>query len=335
MPRFSPGRRCLLVATALLLASATPGVFAQAYPTRPIRIIVPFAPAGPTDQLARVLAKQMSESLGMSVIVDNRAGASGTIGTSVVAHAEPDGYTLLFHELTAPFAIQPVITKSLPYDAKTDFTPIGLAAAGPIFLLVNSEVPANTLPEFMKWAKDPASRASFASSGGVGQFPTFISPELLIYKYGLTLNHVPYRGAAPATLDVAAGRVSMIMTTGLGTIQPFLTSGKMKALALTGDKRAAALPNVKTFAEQGYPLPEVANGTQWGLFGPAKLPRDIVVKLNAAVVKAMTSAEAKTQLAQLNIDPKTSTPEELSAMLKKESDTWVPIMKAMKIEVEQ
>lgn len=329
-------RRRLMAAFVGAACLASAGVHAQApsYPTKPVRFVVPFAPGGPTDALARNLAAKMGELLGKPVIVDNRPGASGTIGVAAVAHAPADGYTLLFHEVAATFAIQPVITKALTYDVRKDFTPISLAASGPIFLVVNSTVPVRNVKELIELAKKKPGDVSFASSGGVGQLPTHIGPELLKMKHGLDLNHIPYKGAGPAMVDIAAGRVSMIMTTGLGSVQQFIDSGKVKALAITGDKRADALPNVPTFAEEGVPLPELSGGTMWGLLGPAGLPRDIVVKLNQAVVKAMASPEVREKLTALNIEPRTSSPEAFSELIKKETETWGGVLKRMNIQVD-
>jgi tripartite-type tricarboxylate transporter receptor subunit TctC len=325
-------------ALALLLTiSACPSAVRSqpaGWPTGPIKLIVPFSPGGPTDVLARTLAAKMSESLGKSVVVENKLGAGGMLGAMAAAQAPADGYTLLFHEIAATFAIQPAINKTVHYNAQKDFTPIGLAASGPIFMFVNAELPVTTASEFVALARSKPGSLSFASAGGIGQLPTHIGPELLKVKQGITLNHIPYKGTGPALVDVAAGRVSMIMTTGLGSAQPFLDGGKVRAVAISGKQRSEALPEVRTFAEQGLPLPELDGGTMWGLLGPAGLPRNMVTKLNLAMTQAMESADVRDKLSTLTIAPRSSTPEQLAAIMKKEVETWTSVLKLMNIQVE-
>lgn len=321
-----------LIAGSVFMASTAGWANADTYPNKPIKLIVPFAPGGPTDALARHLAGKMSETIGGSVIVENRSGAGGTMGAAVVARAPSDGYTLLFHEITATFAIQPVITKNLPYDVKKDFTPIALTAAGPIFMVVNTTVPARNAQEVFELAKQKSSNLSFGTAG-ISQFPTHIVAELLKLKLGLNIAHVPYKGTGPAIVDVAAGRVSMIMTTGLGSVQSFVDSGKMKPMAVTGTRRAAAAPDVPTFEESGVPLPELEAGTMWGVLGPAGIPKEIVTKLNKAVVQAMESPEVRQKVAALSIETRTSTPEELGELIRRETESWSGILKRMDIDL--
>jgi tripartite-type tricarboxylate transporter receptor subunit TctC len=188
------------------------------------------------------------------------------------------------------------------------------------------------LKDLVNLAQKEPGKLTFASAGGVGQFPTHMAPEVLKYKQKLQINHVPYKGTGPAVVDVASGLVDMIMTTGLGSVRPFVDSGKMKVLAIAAPKRSEAAPNVPTFAEEGYPLPELKNGTIWGLLGPAGLPKDIVNRLHEVVVKAMASSEVREKLAQLNIYPRTSSPEELASIIKSESETWGSLLKRMNIQ---
>ena len=273
------------------LATVAMETLAQAYPARPVRLVVPYPPGGPTDLLGRTVAQKLGEMLPEPVVVENRGGGGGMIGTAAVAKAAADGYTLLLGAIGS-FAIDPVLYKSIPYNARTDFTPIGPVASGALFLFVGASVPARNVQELIALAKRKPGTLSFASSGA-GHFPTHIGPELFKLKNGLDILHVPYKGSGQAIIDVAAGRVSFIMTSGLGAAKPFLDSGKVRALALTGDKRAAAAPDVPTFAEAGSPLPEMNAGTWWGLMGPAGLPRNIVVKLNESLAQAMAAPDVR------------------------------------------
>lgn len=305
---------------------------AQSLQNRPVRMLIPFAPGGPTDLIGRTLAREMTRVLGHPVIVENRAGASGIIASQATAQAEPDGHTVLFHEVVATFAIQPEITKSLPYDTRRDFAPVGLAARGPIFLLVNSGVPARNVKEFVAAAK--SGRFAFGSAGGAGQFPTHIGPELLMLKQGFQATHVPYKGTGPALVDLAAGRVQFMMTTGTGSARPFLDSGQIRAIAVTGTARSPALPDVPTFAEAGMSIPELDQGTAWGLFAPGRTPPAIVRTLNAAMGEALKSPELARVFATLDILPQSGTPEELQALIDREVRTWQPLLRRMDIKPE-
>ena len=303
---------------------------AQAYPTRPIRLILPASPGGPTDLLARALATKLNEILPEPVVVENRPGAGGTISYDAVAKAAADGYSLLLGDL-AGFAVNPSLYKSLPYDTRKDFTPIGPVATAHLFLIANASLPARNIQELIALAKSKPGAFSYGS--GAGGF-THIAPELFKLKNGLDILHVPYKGAAPALVDVVAGRVSFIMTTGLATAQPHLDSGKLRALAVTGEKRAAALPDVPTFAEAGSPLPELTLGNWWGLMGPAGLPRHIVVKLNESRAQALAAPDVVARLAALNMGPLTSTPEAFTDVINAAIETWTQVLKRMNITLQ-
>ena len=327
-------RRLLQIIGALPLAPWAAGAKAETYPTRPVRLIISFAPGGPTDLIARTLAKELATVLGQPVIAENRAGAAGAIATSAVARSEPDGYTLLFHEVAATFAIQPYLTKSLPYDVTKDLTPISLVARGQIFLLVNADLPVNSVKELVALAKSKPGSLSFGSAGGSGQLPTHIGPELLMIKTGIKVVHVPYKGAAPALLDLAAGRTAFMMTTGTGSAKPFLDSGKIRAIAVTGAHRSDALPKVPTFREEGVPLPELDSGTSWAVFGPRALPADVIRILDDAIGKAVQSPELKKGFAMLDIEPASGSPASLALQIKQERETWPPLLKKMDIQPE-
>ena len=326
--------RASLVAAMLLWALACAGPAQAAYPTRPITMIIPFAVGGPTDLLGRVVASEMGEILGQQIVVENKPGAGGVIATSTLARANPDGYTLLFHEIAATFAIQPLLNKSLPYDVEKDFTPIGLAARGPIFLLVNSELDIKDAKGLLDLARKRPGEISFASAGGIGQLPTHIGPELLRVQQQVDIRHIPYKGTGPALVDVAGGRVSFIMTTGTGSAQGFLDTGKLRAVAVTGQERSPALPDVPTFAEQGVPIQELNDGTAWGLVGPRGIPPEIVKVLDAALQKTLAQPAVKKNFATLDIRPSPSSAQDLQALMDKERATWKPLIQKMDIAID-
>lgn len=310
------------------LATVAMETLAQTYPTRPIRLVLPASPGGPTDLLARTLATKLSEILPEPVVAENRPGGGGIVAYDAVAKAAPDGYTLLLGDL-AGFAVNPSLFKSLPYDTRKDFAPIGPVATAHLFLITNASLPARNIKELIALAKSKPGALSFGS--GAGGF-THIGPELFKLKNGLNILHVPYKGAAPALVDVVAGRVSFIMTTGIATAKPHLDSGKLRALAVTGEKRAAALPGVPTFAEAGAPMPELDLGNWWGLMGPAGLPRHIVVKLGESRAQALAAPDVLARLATLNMGPLTGTPEQFTEVINAAIETWAPVVKGAKIE---
>lgn len=307
---------------------------AQTFPSRPIRLIISFAPGGPTDLIARTVAKEMSRVLGQAIVPENRPGAAGAIASAAVARADPDGYTLLFHEVAATFAIQPILTPTLPYDVHKDFAPIGLAARGPIFLLVNAQLPVKSVADLVALAKAKPDGLSFGSAGGSGQFPTHIGPELLMIKQGIKAVHVPYKGAAPALVDLAAGRLQFMMTTGTGSAKPFLDRNEIRAIAVTGTKRLETMPNVPTFAESGVPLPELDSGTAWAIFGPRGLPVGVQQAVNKALNESLGAPDLKKSLTLLDIVPQGGSTAELQAMIEFNWQTWPPLLKKMNIETQ-
>lgn len=314
------------------LATNSEEVLAQTYPSRPIRLVIQYAPGGPTDILGRAVAQKLSELLPEPVLVENRPGAGGVVGVTSVAKAVPDGYTLLLGDVGS-MAINPALYKSLPYNARTDFTAVGPVATGAIFLFVGASVPARNIQELITLARSKPGALSYGS-GGNGQFPTHIGPELFRVKYGLDMLHVPYKGAGPAMVDAAAGRVTLVMTAGLAAAKPFLDSGKVRAIAITGNKRSAVVPDVPTFAESGYPLPEINAGTWFGLMGPAGLPREIIVRLSQTLNQALAAPDFIARLAALNLEPMTNTPEGFGEFIKSAMDTWAQIVKRTNIKTE-
>ena len=314
------------------LAAISMETLAQAYPTRAIRLVIPFAPGGPTDILGRVTAQKLSEILPEPIVVENRGGGGGMIAHAAVAKAAPDGYTLLFSDVVAGYAVNPVLfPKTIQYNPRTDFTPIGNVASGAVFLYVSASLPVHNVKELIAFAKSKPGQLSFGSAGA-GHFPTHIGSELFNMKNGLDVLHVPYKGAGPALVDVSAGRVSFVMTTGVAAAKPFLDSGKVRALALTGNQRAAALPDVPTFAEAGFPMPEMDFGSVWGVVGPAGLPRNIVVKLNEAIVQALAAPDVLARFASLNMDAVPGTPEQFARYLDETMETWTQVLKRANIK---
>ncbi|MBI2319762.1 MAG: tripartite tricarboxylate transporter substrate binding protein [Betaproteobacteria bacterium] len=328
--------RCGRLICALLcgsfVAAAAPEALAQAYPARPVRLVVPYAPGGPSDIVGRLLAQSLGDLFGQPMVVENRAGGSATIGTASVAKAAPDGYTLLLADIGG-FFVNPYFFKSLPYDARTDFTPISPVVSGAIFLFVNASLPARDVRELIALAKSKPGSLTFGSSGA-GSFSAHLAPELFKLKHGLDILHVPYKGAGPAMMDVVAGRISLIMTTGYGTAKPFLDSGKLRALAVTGERRSRAAPDVPTFAEAGSPLPEINAGGIFGLVGPAGLARNIVVKLNESLLQALASREVLAKLAALNLEPMPMAPEAFGGFISAQMDTWAALLKRMNIKAD-
>jgi tripartite-type tricarboxylate transporter receptor subunit TctC len=302
---------------------------AQAYPTRPIRLVIPYPPGGPTDILGRAVANRLGEVLGQQIVVENRAGVSAILGTEFVAKAAPDGYTLLLADIN--HAVNPGLYKSLPYDSRKDFTPIGLIASASLALVVNASIPARSAQELIALAKSRPGKLAYGSAGA-GNL-THLAPELLKAKYGLDVLHVPYKGAGQALTDLVAGQTSFVIM-GLSATKAFIDSGKLRALAITGDKRARSMPDLPTFAEAGVPLPEMKVGSWWGLAGPARLPREIVVKLNRSLAQTLLAPEVRARLEALNIDAMQSSPEEFASWLNAQADTWAEVVRLARITLE-
>jgi len=320
-----------LAGTAILgcLAAVPHEAPAQTYPARPIRLVIPYAPGGPTDILGRAVANKLGEVLGQQVVVENRAGVSAILGTEYVAKAAPDGYTLLLADIN--HAVNPGLYKSLPYDSRNDFTPIGLIASASLALIVNASLPARSAQEFIELAKNQPGKLSYGSAGA-GNL-THLAPELFKVKYGLDVLHVPYKGAGPALTDLVAGQTSFVIM-GLSATKAFIDSGKLRALAITGDKRARSMPNLPTFAEAGVPLPEMKVGSWWGLAGPARLPREIVVKLNQSLAHTLLAPEVRARLEALNIDAIQSSPEAFADWMNAQADTWADVVRRAKIALD-
>jgi tripartite-type tricarboxylate transporter receptor subunit TctC len=304
------------------LAFAHLGAHAQSsYPQKAVRFVVPFAPGGPVDTLARSLAPKFNEAFGQQVIVDNRAGGGSLIGTEMVAKSPPDGYTVLV--TSSAMGINPSIYPKMPYDPVKDFSPVALIAASSLIVVNHPSVPARSIKELIALGKAQPGQMIYASSGA-GSAP-HLAAELFLSMTGLKMVHVPYKGAAPATIDLIAGHVSLMFNNMLSGV-PNVQTGRLRALAVTGAKRTAALPNLPTVAEAGVPGYEAT--TWYAMFTSANTPRDIVDRLNREVANAVNGADLRSRLASQGVDPVASTPEHLATYLQTEIRKWQQVAKA-------
>jgi len=301
--------------------------FGQNYPNRPVRIVVPYPPGGGTDILARTLAQKLTELLGQPVVVDNRAGANGIIGTDQAAKAKPDGYTVLI--AIATHAINPMLYAKLPYDTNTDLLPVSLLAEYPFVITVHPTVPAKTIREFIAFAKTHRNQLSYASSG-VGSGP-HLGMELFKTMTGIEMVHVPYKGSGAAMTDVVSGQVQVFLNNFLSGM-PMIKSGKVRPLAVTSLKRSSAMPELPTVAESGVPGFAV---TGWyGMLVPAGTPAPVLNTLHEAVVSAVKSKDIKDRLSGDAAEPVGSTPQEFADYLKTEIDKWTSVIKKAGVRAE-
>jgi len=306
---------------ALLLTFAASFAAAQSYPSKPIHLIVPFPPGGPTDIVGRLVGQKLSEGLGQPVVVDNRAGAGGTVGSTAAAKAPADGYTLLYGS-TSTLAIAPALYRSLPYDPRTAFAPITLVSRGAIIAAVNAEVPARTLQEFIALAKKTPGKLSYSSAGS--GTPPHLAAELFKTVAGVDLLHVPYKGGAPAISDLVGGQVQAIFE-GQVVLLPHIKSGKVRALAITGLKRDPALPDVPTFAEAGLPSYEAYFWS--GLVAPAGTPAEVLARLNEVLVHALNAADVRDVLMRQGLEAAPTTPQQFAGFIASEAERWGQVAK--------
>jgi tripartite-type tricarboxylate transporter receptor subunit TctC len=301
---------------------------AQSYPSKVIKMIVPF-PAGGADVMARLIADRLSAALGQPVIVENRpGGAGGTVGAKAVAIADPDGHTLLFTS-PGPLTTSPAIYRNLDYDPIKGFAPVATIAVSPFLLVVNPAVPAHSMQEFIAHAKANPGKISYASAGA-GTLPHLFG-ELLKQRTGIEMQHVPYRGSAPAITDLVAGQVHMFIDN-TRNVLPFVQAGKLRALAVTSEARAPELPDLPTMPESGY---GEFLATYWnGVLAPAGTPAAIVDKLNAAINASLTTAEVQASVAKLGMAPKIASPQQFAALIAAEFEKWTAVAKTANIKVE-
>jgi tripartite-type tricarboxylate transporter receptor subunit TctC len=301
---------------------------AQTYPTRPITLIVPFPAGGATDVVARVLAKGLSERIRQSVVVDNRPGANGAIGSASVAKARPDGYTLVMGGVNT-HAMNDSLIRPRPYDSAKDFAAITLAALIPIAFVVNPQLPVTTLRELVALARSKPRQLSYGSSGAGG--PQHLAMELFKLAAGLNIVHVPYRGGAPQLNDLVGGHI-LIGSIGLPPALPHIETGKLRALAVTDAKRSVFLPKLPTVAESGFPNFEMS---YWlGLMAPAGTPRDIIDRLAAESVAVLTTPDTREALAKQGTEVVTSTPDEFKRIVEKDIERWSKVIQETGITAE-
>ena len=311
-----------LLALAPLLASA------QAYPVKPVRILIPFPPGGPSDYAARVVGIKLAEFIGQSVIADNRPGAGGLVATELGARAAPDGYTLLIAN-TGTFAVLPHLQAKIPYDAMRDFTPIVNLIAGPAFLLVHPSVPARNLRELIALAKKMPGQITHGSAG-IGQ-SSHLNGELLKQLAGIDFLQIPYKGSGPIMPELIGGQLMMHFSTSVDNLQ-FVKSGRVRALAVTGTTRLSVASDLPTMAEAGLPGFESLNWN--GVVGPAGLQRDIVLRLNQEMVRVLNLPDVKEKIIAQGNYVVGDTPEQFAAFMRAESDKWQRVVRKGNIKLE-
>ncbi len=317
-------------ALALALAAfCGPGAASAAdYPARPIKLVVPYAPGGGADGVARIVGKRVSETIGQPIVIENKGGAGAILGTDIVAKAEPDGYTLLLGQ-SGPISINPAVYKNLPYDPVKDFAPVTMTTAYPYILVVNSELPARTLQELVALARSKPDALNYGSTG-VGAANHLVA-ELFDSKAGIKMTHVPYRGTALAVGDLLSGQLTMVFGDPISVL-PHLKSGKLRALAVTSLERSPVAPDVPTVAESGYPGFEAL---AWhGILAPAKTPAAVVDKLNAEIAKALADPATRALLVNQAMQTVGSTPQDFAAFMQKDIATWKAVAAAAKVTVE-
>lgn len=293
---------------------------AQAWPVKPIHLIVPFPPGGVTDLVGRVIAQRLSEGLGQQVIVENRGGGAGTIGAQLAARSPADGYTLFMG--TATHAINATLMPNAGYDLTRDFEPISLVASVPLLLAVHPSVPAKDVQALVALAKAQPGKFNFAS--GSSGSASHLAGEMLKSAAGVEMTHVPYKGGGPALQDLIAGHVT-IMFENMPSILPHVQGGKLRGLAVTGAKRSGAAPDLPTMIESGFPNFEA--GSWYGLYAPAGTPKEIVARLHSEMVKALQRPEMQKQLSSQGADPVGNSPQEFAAFIKAEIAKWAAVIK--------
>ena len=316
---------------ALVLAAAVcPALYAQpsAFPERPLRLLVGYAPGGSTDIVGRVVAAQLAAALGRPVVVENRPGASGALASGELARAMPDGHTLLVHIVTTA-VIGPLTQKGLPFDPQKDFQPVAMVAKLPTVLIINKDIPARTLREFIAWVRANPGKVSYGT-GGAGSVQ-HLSGELLNKMAGLDMVHVPYKGAAPAIQDLMGGNIAAVFDNITGTIGP-IRSGAVRILGVTTEERVAALPDAPTLAESG--LPQFKNSSWISIFTRSGVPAPVLARLEAATLQAATHADTVAKLKELGALPSPMNAAQLDAFWKSEFDYWRSALKTANVKLD-
>lgn len=312
----------------LLFAALAPCVaFGQAFPSKPIRMVIPYPPGGPTDVLGRIVASRLPEVLGQQVVVDNKPGASGQIGAGDVARSAPDGYTLLAN--ASIHVINPHVYSKPLVDAVRDFTPVALIGIVPLVMVVPTSQAAHDVKEFIAWAKANPGKVNFASSSTASA--PHLAGEHFKQVTGIDMQHVPYKGSAPALADLAGSQVQLMFDS-MPSSMAFIRGGKLKVLAVSNPKRVAALPNVPTMIESG--IADFDLGTWYGVWGPANLPRELAARLNAAIVKVVSMPEIREKLAALGAEPSAYSADEFAAFNRREAERWGRIVRAANVKLD-
>ena len=307
---------------ACLLALAATASYPQGYPSKPIRLIVPWPPTGTVDILGRTLGQKLSESMGQSVLVDNRAGANGMIGSEAAAKSPPDGYTLVVDNITG-HAINATLQAKMPFNTLRDFAHVSLLASVPDGVVSLPALPAKNIRELIALAKAQPGKLTYASFG-VGS-SAHLAGELFKIMAGVDMLHIPYKGGQPAIADLLAGQVSIYIPV-LPSVVQLVKADRLRLLAVTGARRSSAMPDVPTVAESGLPGFEASNW--FGLMAPAGTPPEIVTRLNAEAAKALQAPDVREKLAGLGFEIQSSTPQEFTALLKSETEKWAKVIKA-------
>lgn len=323
-------RRPLLKAAVAAVLSLSAGLAsAEAWPSRPIKVIVPFAPGGPTDIMGRMVAKIMGDALKQTVVVENRAGAGGNLGTDVVAKAAPDGYTLGIGAVSS-LAISPGLYDKLPYNVQKDIAPITLVGIAKGAIVAHPSAPFNDLKGLIAYAKANPGKLNYASSG-IGT-SNHLAGEYLQSLAGIELQHVPYKGTAAVIQDLLAGTIVLSFESSLTSAAPHVQSGKLKPIAITSGTRAKLLPGIPTVAEQGFPGFDVPSW--FGLIAPAGTPKDVIALLNKVVTDGLKSPEVAERFAQIGAEPLYDTPEQFAGYIREETTRWAKVIKAANIKPE-
>jgi len=322
LPRLRAGALAVVLSAC---GAAGPAAAQSAYPSRPVTIVVPYSPGAATDILGRTAAQKLTESFGQQVLVVNRDGATGTIGTDLVAKAKPDGYTLLWAS-SSPISIVPVYSGKLPYDSQRDFQPVTLFSVIPYLLVIHPSIPARDVKALLALARANPGRMNFASSGSGGAL--HLAGELMKTMGGVEIVHVPYRGTSLFMTDLLSGQVDLTFT-GIATSSGYIKQGRLRALAITSRERSPHAPHVPTISESGLAGYELTNW--YGLIAPAGVAREIVAALNGALVKALESADVKTRIAHEGATPSGLGPEAFAAHIKAELARYEKLVREAKL----
>jgi tripartite-type tricarboxylate transporter receptor subunit TctC len=317
--------RRLLLASALTLA--TPFAFAQAWPSKPVTLVVPFPPGGTTDVLARALGERLSVSLGQPVVIESKPGAGATLGADVVAKSKADGYTLLMGAVHHTIATS--VYKKLPYDFQKDFAPVSTVALVPNVLVINASNPAKTLAELVAQAKAAPEKTSYGSNGN-GTAQHLIGTQFQALT-GTQIAHIPYKGSGPLATDLIGGQITMSFDT-VTPVLPHIKAGKLRAIAVTTARRSSALPDTPTLDELGLKGFDI--GTWFGVLAPAATPREVVARLNTEIVKILQSAEFKQRMADIGAEVVGNTPEQMTAQIKNDTEKFAKLVKEGKVTID-